>query len=236
MDAEAHSPRISNVVISEKKDKQQIRVNINMQEANKALKRTARHVENRKQIRHLLKGATHYSEIDLSQGFHQIALHSDFCYIPTFRTHGGLNKLKVLFFAASPASELFLNKIKDVLLGLPGCISIHDNILVYGKTPQEHETNLALCLARIIGKGLTICRSKCTFGATSVSWYGYIFSAAGMLADPSNIKATTPGKKTGHNRGGQKPSGGLPVQCQIHVRFRPGHTTSLTGGWEERQI
>ena len=45
-----HSPWISNVVITEKKDKQQIRMNIDMREANKALKRTAHHVETIQEI------------------------------------------------------------------------------------------------------------------------------------------------------------------------------------------
>ena len=127
--------------------------------------------------------------MDLSDGFHQIVLHPNSHYISSFRTHEGLHRFKVLFFRTSPASELFHNKIKEALRGLPRCISIHDNILIYGKTPEEHETNLSACLARIKAKGLTLRRSKCTFGATFVSWFGYIFSASGMSADPSKIKA-----------------------------------------------
>ena len=45
VDPAEHCPWISNVVISEKKDKQQIRMNIDMREPNKALKRTKVHVE-----------------------------------------------------------------------------------------------------------------------------------------------------------------------------------------------
>ena len=127
--------------------------------------------------------------MDLSHDFHQISLHPDSRYISTFRTHKGLHQFKVLFFGASPDSDLFHNKIKEALRGLPGGISIHDNILIYGKTPEEHETNLSACLARIKAKDLTLRRSKCTFGATFVSWFGYVFSASGISADPSKIKA-----------------------------------------------
>ena len=127
--------------------------------------------------------------MDLSHGFHQIALHPDSHYISTFRTHESLHQFRVLFFGASPASELFYNKIKEALRDLPGCISIHDNILIYEKTLEEHETNLSACLDRIKAKGLTLHHSKCTFGAKFLSWFGYIFSASGMSADPSKIKA-----------------------------------------------
>ena len=154
--------------------------------------------------------------MDLSHGFHQIALHPDSCYISTFRTHEGLHRFKVLFFGASLASKLFHNKIKEALHGLPGCISIHDNILIYGKTLEEHETNLSACLARIKTKGLTLHRSKCTFGATFVSWFGYIFSASGMSADPSKIKAiATTGcpQTTDEVKASYKPASTTPNSC-----------------------
>ena len=94
---DAHSPWISNVVTVEKKDKQQIRMNIDMQEANKSLKDTAHHVETIQEIRHLLKGATHYSKMDPSDEFHQMSLHPDSSYFSTFRMHEGLHRVKVLF-------------------------------------------------------------------------------------------------------------------------------------------
>ena len=156
--------------------------------------------------------------MDLSHGFHQIALHPDSRYISTFRTHEGLHRFKVLFFRTSPASELFHNKIKEALCGLPGCISIHDNILIYGKTPEEHETNLSTYLARIKAKGLTLHCSKCTFGATFVSWFGYIFSASGMSADPSKIKAIA---TTGHPQTTHEVKSFLQA-CQYNAKFMFG--------------
>ena len=153
--------------------------------------------------------------MDLSHGFHQIALHPDSHYISSFRTHEDLHRFKVLFFGASPASELFHNKIKQALSGLPGYISIHDNILIYGKTPEEHETNLSAYLDRIEAKGLTLHRSKCTFGRTFVSWFGYIFSASGMSADPSNIKAIA---TAGHPQTTDEVKSFLQA-CQYNAKF-----------------
>ena len=73
VDPAEHCTWISNVVISEKKDKQQIRMHIGMREPNKALKRTKAHVETLQEIRHKLQGGTRYSEMDLRHGFHQLA-------------------------------------------------------------------------------------------------------------------------------------------------------------------
>ena len=99
------------------------------------------------------------------------------------------SRFKVLFFGASPATELFHDQDKATLADLSGCTSIHDNILVWGATPEGHEANLDACLTRLEEKSLTQQKEKCTFRATSVSWFGTIFSKSGMSADPKKIQA-----------------------------------------------
>ena len=183
------SPWISNVVITEKKGHGQIRMNVDMREANKALQTTKKHVITVQEMRHKLKGATRFSEMDMKHGFHQIRLAQDSRAISTFRTHEGLHRFKVLFFGPSPAPDLFHERVSQALHGLPGCVSIHDNILVWGKTPEEHLANLDRCLTRLEDCGLTLRREKCTFGATSVTWFGWVFSASGMSADPKKLEA-----------------------------------------------
>ena len=87
------------------------------------------------------------------------------------------------------STELFHDRVKAALTDLLGCTSILDNILVWGRTPEEHKANLDACLTSLEEKGVTLRREKCTFGATSVSWFGTIFSKSGMSADPGKIKA-----------------------------------------------
>ena len=151
-----------------------------MREPNKAIHRTQKHIETIQEIRHKLKGATRFSEIDLSHGYHQIPLAENSRHISTFQTHEGLHQFKVLFFGASPASDLFHDKIKTAMQGVPGCVSIHDNILVWGTTA---------CLQRMEKRNLTARYSKCNFCKTAVSWFGWIFPADGMSADPCKIQS-----------------------------------------------
>ena len=116
----------------------------------------------------------------MGHGYHQISQAKE--SISTFQTHEGLHSFKVLVFGASPVTDLFLFN------GLPGCTSIHDNIVVWGSTPGKHEENLDKCLTRLQGKGLTLRREKCTFGAIFVSWFPTVFSKSDMSADPRKIK------------------------------------------------
>ena len=208
-------PWISNVVITEKKQKNQIRMNVDMREPNKALRHTKRHVQTIQEIRHQLKDATRFSEMDMSHGYHQIALSEDSRSIATFQTHEGLHRFKVLFFGPSPSTDLFHDRVKSALAGLPGCMSIHDNILVWGTTPEEHEKNLDSCLTRLQEKGLTLRKEKCTFGATSVSWFGWIFSKSGMSADPHKIQAI---QEAGRPQNTQDVKSFLQA-CQFNAKF-----------------
>ena len=188
VDPKENCPWISNVVITEKKQPGQIRMNIDMREANNAIICTY-HIETIEEIRHKLRGATRFSEIDLSHGYHQIPLSEESRYISTFQTHEGLHRFKVLFFGAPPASELFHDKIKTSMQGLPGCVSIHDNILVWGTDVEDHEKNLEATLKRMEERNITARYSKSNFGMTSVTWFGSNFSATGMSADPEKIQS-----------------------------------------------
>lgn len=216
VDATQHDGWISNVVITEKKSANQIRMNIDMKNANKALKQHInQHIETIEEIRHKLRGATRFSEMDLSHGYHQIALSEESRDISTFQTHEGLHRFKVLFFGASPATDLFHQRIKAALAGLEGCMSIHDNILVHGIDDDEHERNLEACLARLEEQGLSLRREKCNFGKTSITWFGYIFSAAGMSADPTKIEAI---KQAGRPENASDMKSFLQA-CQFNAKF-----------------
>ena len=61
-----------------------------------------------------------------------------------------------------------------------------DEILVFGKTRDEHNENLYQCLLRLFEADITISRENCIFGATEVSFFGQWISGTGsrpMLKD-----------------------------------------------------
>ena len=93
-------------------------MNIDMREPTKTLIRTPQHVETLQEIRHLLKGDKHFSEIYLRHGFHQFPLDPDSREISLLQTHEGLHRFVVLFFGASPPSEIFHNLIKEAIRGI----------------------------------------------------------------------------------------------------------------------
>ena len=101
--------------------------------------------------------------MDMGHGFHQVPLDQETSKLSMFQTHEGLHRMKRLFFGPMSVTGIFHHTISQQLAGMPGCISIHDNVLVYGSTVEEHNRNLELTLARAAERVITFKLSKSTF-------------------------------------------------------------------------
>lgn len=73
-----------------------------------------------------------------------------------------------------------------------------DDLIVFGKTIEEHGERLLKVLDRLKEEGLKLLLDKCQFGRTSVTSVGHIVSKDGISTDPLKIEAvvTWPRPKT----------------------------------------
>ena len=72
----------------------EIRLCVDMRPANEASFRERLSVATVDKVLEELNGSTVFSKLDLSHGFHQVDVHTDFWDITTFVTHDGLFCLK----------------------------------------------------------------------------------------------------------------------------------------------
>ena len=77
--------------------------------------------------------------IDLNKAYNQLELHPGSRHVTTFSTHLGLFRYRRLFVGLNSAAEVFQNTIAGLLRDIPNQINVADDILVYGKTQQEHD-------------------------------------------------------------------------------------------------
>ena len=89
-----------------------------------------------------LEGAQVFSVLDAESGFHQIQLDKASRPLTTFAAHRGLYRFKRLPFGIACAPEIFQRVVADILQGLPGVIVYIDDILVFGRTVEEHSKRL----------------------------------------------------------------------------------------------
>ena len=66
----------------------------------------------------------------------------------------------VSFFGVNSASEIFQEAIRQALSNLKGVINVSDDILCYGSSQNEHDTNLRALFQRLREKSLTINADK----------------------------------------------------------------------------
>ena len=184
------TPWVSPIVIVPKSSGE-VRICVDMREANKAVKREKHLMPTIDDLVADLNGATVFSKLDLSSGYHQLELAPESRYITTFSTHVGLRRYKRLMFGINAASEIFQNAIEEILTGLPGCKNMSDDIIVYGKTQKKHDENLRGVLERLKQHGVRLNKEKCSFSRSEIKFYGQIFSKNGVKADPAKIKAIT---------------------------------------------
>ena len=69
------------------------------------------------------------------------------------------------------------------------CMVYLDDVLVMGKTLEEHNVNLAKVFERIRDAGLKLKPAKCKFAQREVTYLGHVISADGVRTDPQKIEA-----------------------------------------------
>lgn len=130
-----------------------------------------------------------FTKIDMNDGFNQLELSPETKNITVFSTHAGLRRYKRLNYGIYASPEIFNNEIRQVLQGLDGCINKSDDIIVFGKSQEEHDQNLQAVFERLKAVNLTLNKSKCLFSKSRVKFFGYIFSKNGISADPEMVES-----------------------------------------------
>ena len=136
-----------------------------------------------------LSGAKLFSKLDTNSGFWQVPLAKCSRLLTTFITPFGRYCFNRLPFGISSAPEIFQKKMSAVLEGIPGVLCHLDDVLVYGKDSQEHDSRLIAVLERIRAAGITVNPTKCEFAKTQLTFLGHLINHNGISADPAKTSA-----------------------------------------------
>ena len=90
-----------------------------------------------------------FSKLDANSGFWQIPLAQESRPLMTFITPFGRYWFNKLPFGISSAPELFQRRINRILEGLDGALCLMDDILVFGSSPEEHDSRLSAVMQRL---------------------------------------------------------------------------------------
>ena len=109
--------------------------------------------------------------------------------LTTFNTPFSCYRLLRVPFEILFAQEVFHKRISQYFDQIGGCETNIDDILVWGKTKEEHDRRVTKILERAKEINLTLNIRKCMFRETGIVYLGHKLSAKGITPERSKIDA-----------------------------------------------
>ena len=91
-------------------------------------------------------------------------------------------------FGMKMSQDVFQIQMDRILEQCPGVIGIHDDVIIYGYTREDHDTNLINFLNMCQMEGLCLSSKKLELRRDRVSFFGAIYSREGVEPDPKKIQ------------------------------------------------
>lgn len=138
-----------------------------------------------------LSGSTWFSTLDLKNGYWQVDIHPEDKEKTAFSTGTGLYQFTVMPFGLCNAPATFERLMEMVLKGLTWkiCLVYLDDILVMGKSFDDHLKNLEEVFARIGDANLKLNPKKCLLFQKQVEFLGYTVTEKGIGTSVGKINA-----------------------------------------------
>ena len=182
------APWVSNVVLAPKDDGD-IRITVDMRNANKAIKPTNIPIPRVEDIKCQLTGCQFFSKLDLKSAFHQLTLDEKSRYITVFNSDGRLLRHKKLTMGNTVASGELNKAIRQVLANVEHVYIIHDDIIIAAHTQIEHDMTVDRILGIMQESGLTLNPEKYHFDVKEIKFWGIRITADGCSPDLDKVKA-----------------------------------------------
>ena len=162
------------------KPTEEVRPCLDARDLNKAIIQENHKPQTVQEIAHQLAGAVVFTKTDALKAFLQVHLTEESSKLLVINTHKGQYRFKRMPFGAKMSQDMFQMKMDLIIERCPGVISIHDDIVVYGTSEEDHDANLINLLNVAQVEGLVLNSKKLELKCPRVSFFGAEYSVEGM--------------------------------------------------------
>ena len=185
---ESKSPWSFPMVVVRKKSGD-LRICIDYRKLNEITKRPIFPIPDTRNIFDSLEGNCYFSCLDMSSGYHQVAMDEYDKEKTSFSTRRGQYEFNKMPFGLSGAPATFQRIMHTILRDQiwSKCVIYLDDILIFGKTIEEHNSRLKEVFQKFRESGLKLAGHKCSFLKEKVTYLGHIIDKNGVSTDPAKI-------------------------------------------------
>ena len=178
-----------NSLVYRRKTNGSLRICLDPKDLNKAIRREHHVTATLEEILPKLAGAQVFSIVDVKCGYWNVELDNVSTYLTTFNSPFGRYRFLRMPFGLKMSQDIFQAKIDQTLEGCEGVVGIADDIVVCGKTTEDHDRHMHGMMGRCRATGLKLNPDKCKIKEKKIKFYGVICSAAGVQPDPGKVSA-----------------------------------------------
>jgi len=165
-----------------------LRICLDPKDLNKAIKRSHHKTPTQEEITHKLADSRFFSKLDAKNGYWSVKLDETNSFLTTFNTPFGRYRYLRMPFGLVMSQDVFQQKMDQILENCPGTIGITDDVVVFGKTEEEHDKNLHNLFKIAMQQGLTFISAKCMI-KQEVKFFGTVYDKEGSHPDPDKVSA-----------------------------------------------
>ncbi|XP_062501692.1 uncharacterized protein K02A2.6-like [Corticium candelabrum] len=136
-----------------------------------------------------LAGGQTFTKLDLSHAYQQVKLEEQSKQYLVINTHLGLFQYNRLPFGVAAAPAIFQRIMDCLLQGIPGTVVYLDDILITGRSQEEHLRNLEAVLSRLAGARIRLERQKCSFLKREIQYLGHRIDSKGIYPTDEKVQA-----------------------------------------------
>ena len=152
----------------------------------------------------MFAGAKVFTIVDMDKGYWQVVLHPESRKLTCMAFDIGRYQFKRLPMGSKVASDIFQRMLDSLYIGLPGVTGIADDMVIFGRSEEEHDRNLILFLETTRKNGLVLNKRKLQFKKEEVSFFAHRWNSTGISPDPKKTESILkmqfpPDKETMHS-------------------------------------
>lgn len=131
-----------------------------------------------------------FSTIDLRSAYHQISISDCDRPFTAFEANGNLYQFCRLPFGVTNGVACFQRSMDNLIRQnhLHGTFAYLDNLLICGKTKEEHDTNLDKFMETARRYNLTFNDDKCEYSKKEIKFLGYSIANGTLRPDPERLR------------------------------------------------